>query len=302
MAQPPTALPVDRLRPLSLDPRSHPRGQAHLSAASGLVCALGRAYVIGDDEQHLAVFHDRTSAGELHRVLAGDLPQAKAARKRRKPDFESLLWLPQEAALLALGSGSRPQREQGIRVRLDADGTPRLPATRFDLAPLYQPLRARLGSLNIEGALVVGDDELILLQRGHAGSASMSLHYALRDFQEALAGQRSAVHPRALRPFALGSIDGVPLAFTDAAALPDGGWVFTAVAEASDDSYADGACRGAAVGVVAADGSLQSLRRLARPDKVEGIAAQVDAQGLAIVMVTDADDPAQAAWLLGARL
>jgi hypothetical protein len=130
-------LHVDRLRPLSLDPRAHPRGQAHLSAASGLVCAFGRAYVIGDDEQHLAIYSDRTSAGELHRVLAGNLPQIKAARKRRKADFESLLWLPQEAALTALGSGSRPQRDRGIRLPLDADGSPRQPATTFDLAPLY---------------------------------------------------------------------------------------------------------------------------------------------------------------------
>ena len=301
MPKPPAPLSVDRLRPLTLDPRSHPRGQAHLSAASGLVCTLGRAYVIGDDEQHLAIYSDRGSAGQLQRVLAGDLPRAKAARKRRKADFESLLWLPQQSALIALGSGSRPQRDRGIQLPLDADGSPRLLATNFDLAPLYEPLRARMGSLNIEGAVVVGD-ELILLQRGHAGSASMSLHYALSDFQDAIAGQRSADHPPALRPYSLGAIDGAPLALTDGTALPGGGWAFTAVAEASDDSYADGPCRGSAVGVVAADGTLQSLRRLALRDKVEGIAALADARGTAIFMVTDADDPAQASWLLSARL
>jgi hypothetical protein len=301
MPQPLSPLNVDRLRPLSLDPHSHPRGQSHLSAASGLVCALGRAYVIGDDEHHLAVFRDRSSVGELQRVLAGDLPRAKAARKRRKADFETLLWLPQETTLIALGSGSRPQRERGIALAIDTDGTPRLPATSFDLAPIYAPLQARLGSLNIEGALVAGE-ELILLQRGHAGSASMSLHYVLSDFRDAIAGQRSAVHPHALRPYALGTIDGVPLAFTDGAALPGGGWVFTAVAEASDNSYADGPCRGSAIGVVSADSTLQSLRRLARPDKVEGIAAQVDVHGTVVFMVTDADDPAQASWLLSARL
>lgn len=279
----------------------HPHGQAHLSAASGLVCAFGRAYVIGDDEHHLAIFRDRHSAGQLHRVLAGDLPRSKAARKRRKADFESLLWWPQAAALVALGSGSRPQRDRAIHLPLSADGSPHLPATSFDLAPIYEPLRARLGSLNIEAAVLVGE-ELILLQRGHAGSANMSLHYAMSALQDAMAGQRSAIQPCALRPHALGAVDGVPLAFTDGTALPCRGWAFTAVAEDSANSYADGPCRGAAVGVVAPDGTLQSLRRLARPDKVEGIAAQAHARGTAIFMVTDADDPAQASWLLSAWL
>jgi hypothetical protein len=294
-------LAFERLRPLTLDPHSHPRGQAHLSAASGLVCAHGRAYAIGDDEHHLAVFHDLDSPGALHRVIAGDLPLAKAARKRRKPDFESLLWLPAPSLLLALGSGSRAQRERGFAIALGADGAPRLPAEPFDLAPLYAPLREQLGEINIEGAFVLGD-ELVLLQRGQGGSASLALHYALADALGLIGGRRAALRPRSMRPFALGAIDGVALAFTDGAALPGGGWVFTAVAEASDNSYADGPCRGSAVGVVAADGRLLWLRRLAGTEKVEGVAAQADAQGIAICMVTDADDPAQASWLLRARL
>ena len=294
-------LRVDRLRPLSLDPRAHPHGQAHLSAASGLVCALGHAYVIGDDEHHLAVFRDRASPGELVRVVAGELPAAKAARKKRKPDFETLLWLPDDARLLALGSGSRPQRDRGVVIRLNADGTPRADARPFDLAPLYEPLRARLGSINVEGALVLRE-AFLLLQRGHAGaSANLAIHYRGSDLRDVVAGQVSLLHPLTMQAYELGYIDGVALAFTDAAALPDGGWVFSAVAEDSDGSYADGPCRGSVVGVVAADGQLQSLRRLACRDKVEGIAVRVDTDGTALFMVTDADDPAQASWLLSAR-
>ena len=94
----------------------------------------------------------------------------------------------------------------------------------------------------------------------------------------------------------------MPLAFTDGCALPGGGWAFTAVAEDSRSSYADGPCRGSAVGIVGADGRLQSLRRLAVPHKVEGIAALADRGGVALFMVTDADDPDVASWLLSARL
>ena len=301
MGRSPSPLSVHRLRPLSLDPRAHPRGLAHLSAASGLVCAQGRAYVIGDDEHHLALFSDRTSPGALLRVMAGELPAAKAARKRRKPDFETLVHWPDDALLLALGSGSRPNRERGVAIELKADGVPLVPVRPFDLAPVYASLRARLGPLNIEGAFVLGD-EMVLLQRGQAGQASMSLHYRLRDWQRMVGGRTATLQPHTLQPYELGSINGVPLAFTDGAALPGGGWVFTAVAEDSDSSYADGPCRGSAVGVVAPDGKLQSLRRLAAGDKVEGIAVRVDAAGVALFMVTDADDPAQTSWLLSAWL
>ena len=306
MTMPQAPLAVDRLRPLTLDAQAHPRGQAHIAAASGLVCAHGRAYVIGDDEQQLAVYADATSVGELHRIVAGKLPRGRAARKKRKPDFESLFLL-NAGTLVALGSGSRPTRERGVLVALNSAGVPRVAQEPFPLAALYEPLRARLGSLNIEGAFTLGD-ELVLLQRGQAkgssdaGGASMSLHYRLGDFAQVIDGSRSALHPHALRPFALGELDGVPLAFTDGCALPGGGWAFTAVAEDSRSSYADGPCRGSAVGIVGADGRLQSLRRLAVPHKVEGIAALADRGGVALFMVTDADDPDVASWLLSARL
>ena len=102
----PGRLPTRRLRWLTLSPlgqgqaqvqvRAHAQVQAHrhLSAASGLVCAHGRAYVIADDEQHLAVFHDLASAGELHRLLPVDLPLPQPARKRLKADLETLFLLP----------------------------------------------------------------------------------------------------------------------------------------------------------------------------------------------------------------
>ena len=50
------------LRTLDLDRSTHTTGQRFLSAASGLVCAFGRVYVVGDDEHHLAVFDDAARA------------------------------------------------------------------------------------------------------------------------------------------------------------------------------------------------------------------------------------------------
>src|SRR5688500_18121966 len=110
------------LRELLVDPARHPRGQPHLSAASGVAQAGRWLYIVADDEHHLGRFAAESDAAgrvELHRVLAGDLPDYAGQRKKRKPDLEALTVLPASAAsphgvLLALGSGSRPNRQQGF--------------------------------------------------------------------------------------------------------------------------------------------------------------------------------------------
>ena len=303
----PTPLLAHPLRSLTLDPAHHPRGQPHFSAASGLVCAHGRVYVVADDEHHLAVFRDAHSPGVLHRILAGDLPRSVKARKKLKPDLEALLLLPAfkgsvGGALVAFGSGSRPNRDAGVVVALDVRGEPSPHALRVDLKPLYEPLRTQLGEINIEGAMVVGR-ELVLLNRGLGGQdGNAAVIYPLSALMALIAGKRAALPPRSIRRYALGTIDGVALGFTDGTALPDGSWLFCAAAENTADSYADGACAGAVVGVVDSRGEIVALHRLGSALKVEGIAALVSAAGIDICLVTVADDPAQSAQLLRARL
>jgi hypothetical protein len=300
-------LATELLRTLTVDAGLHPRGQGHLSAASGLVCANGRAYVVADDEHHLAVYRDLASPGELHRIAPGDLPAPKKARKRLKPDLEALLLLPPvrvggRSALLAFGSGSRPNRHRGVVIPLGPRGDPLGAVQSFNLSPFYGPLRAALGEINIEGATLIGD-ELLLLNRGVAGrSESASARYPLHRLRGVIAGDRGEVAPSAIRRYALGAIDGVPLGFTDVAALSAGGWVFSAVAEDTGSSYADGECRGSAIGVVGPDGELLALHRLVRRAKIEGVAARVDATGMSLCLVTDTDDPNQSSCLLRARL
>ena len=331
-------LPTRRLRWLTLRPLAHPHDHRHdhphdhrhppphLSAASGLVCANGRAYVIADDAQHLAVFHNLGSAGELHRLLPGDLPLTKPARKQLKADLETLLLLPfmgcsggrlrgrhTGQALVALGSGSRPNRNTGVVIPLSAAGAPLHALQPFDLQALYEPLRQALGEINIEGAMLLGDG-FALLNRGVAGRSDNALAcYPLRALLDLMdgnvSGQGSAVMPTSIQRFELGALDGVPLGLTDAAALPGGGWVFSAAAEDTTSSYADGRCAGSVLGVVAAPGSGGgrggggvTLHWLATTDKVEGIALRVAPGHIDVCMVTDTDDPARASALLLARL
>jgi hypothetical protein len=303
-------LAVRPLGPLLLDPACHPRGQPHLSAASGLVRVRGRLYVIADDEHHLGVFDASGAApGRLVRLFDGDLPLPKAQRKALKPDLEVLLALPAwpgspHGALLALGSGSRPNRQAAVLMPLDAGGDLQGTIRHLDLQPLYQPLRAVLGDLNIEGAFIAAD-ELVLLQRGNAGDASFNacIHMGWDDVLPWLQGDPSAAVPaRAIRRMDLGTERGIAFGFTDGAALPGGGWVFSAVAEDTADSYRDGACAGVLLGTVGPDGTVRSRHAVPPCWKVEGVAAGIDGDALELLLVTDADDPDVPSQLLSARL
>jgi len=309
----PPMIPLEPLRALTIDPRRHPRGQPHFSAASGLVCAHGRVYVVGDDELHLGVFEDAHSPGRLLRLFDGALPAGKKARKRAKPDLEALLHLPAadgwpHGALLALGSGSRPQRERGALMAFAAGGGDFSGSARtIDLAPLHGPLKQRFEDLNIEGALQLGED-IVLLQRGNgARGINAALHYGRADVEALLRGEPvGALAPSAEHRFTLGQLDGVPLGFTDGVALPGpdgaGRWLFTAAAEDTDDAYADGGCVGSVLGAADARGRLLWLQRLAGRHKVEGVDVRAERAGWTLCLVTDADDPAQASTLWRGRL
>jgi hypothetical protein len=238
-------------------------------------------------------------------MFDGDLPQAKQERKQDKPDIESLCMLPPWpgwpcGALLAMGSGSRSTRYRAVLMPLDEEG--RLPGTsiQLDLESLYAPLQNHFDDLNIEGAFVAGN-EFHLLQRGNKRAANSA---RISYFWPALAAWLTGEHKQApaaasIQEFKLGEIAGVPFGITDAAALRAGSWVFSAVAENTDDSYSDGACLGSMIGIVDAHGTLKHQYRLLGDPKVEGVAV-VNTQGnqLQLWLVTDADDRKIASRLL----
>jgi hypothetical protein len=296
-------LTYEHVRMLSVAPGCHPRGLAFLSAASGLVRVRDRYYVVADDELHLGVFDaDGNEPLQLVRLFEGNLPASAKKRKAQKRDLEALLFLPASddspgGSLLALGSGSRRNRFTGALLRLDARGEAVGTARQLDLEPLYADLVGRFDELNIEGAFVAGGS-LVLLQRGVGRGASAAIRFDLADVVAWIEGRRAeALRARTLRSFDLGGIDGIPYAFTDGAALPDGSWVFSAVAEDRGNSYDDGRCAGAAIGLCGGDDTLRSLEALVPTRKVEGIEARLSGTTALLSLVTDADDPRRAAEL-----
>lgn len=316
---------------LLIDPSHHPRGQAYLSAASGLVRQRQHLYVVADDELHLGIFEEvagsdvhgvadvstvdlqpRSAAAPLQgtslRLLEGDLPPSKSQLKKAKPDFETLALLPAmpgcpAGALLVMGSGSRPNREVGVLVALNGQGEPNGRTARVNLASLYAPLRRRFPDLNVEGAFVTSG-ELLLLQRGNTRDPrSACIRYEWNLIAPWLAGLQE--HPpgaKSVQHLSLGSVDGVPLSLTDGTALQGGSWMFCAVAERTANSVQDGPCVGAVIGTVAASGQVCHIYPLQGAPKVEGIAVRAVGDDWLVTMVTDPDDRAIASQLLQVRV
>lgn len=298
-----------KIRELILAKGTADKRPAHLAAASGLVRVGDTLYVVADDEHHLGVFRAANDVpGDLVRLFDGDLPEKPKKRKAAKPDLEMLMTLPPFAdythgALLALGSGSKPNREMGVLLGLDASGLINTAPRHIDLSRLYAAFREEIDDLNIEGAVLSGDD-VVLLQRGNKGSSNAITRCALSPFLRDLATNATPQlrDAFAVQTIALGDVDGVPLCFTDGAALSRGEVLFTAVAEDTGNSVDDGTCKGSAIGLLDARGDVTHLERLSPGYKVEGVIAAKHAHGLHVQMVTDGDDASKPAWLLEAHL
>ncbi|MET0282612.1 MAG: hypothetical protein ABW278_16005 [Steroidobacteraceae bacterium] len=295
-----------RLRALDLLQPAAPGQPPYLSAASGLVRSGSQLYVVADDELHLGRFPIGGNApGHLIRLFAGDLPERPKARKRHKADLEILLRLPPlpgypHGALLALGSGSRPRRQRGALLALDEQGEVSGAVLQVDTTALCRRLEREFGTVNLEGAWVHGT-RLRLLQRGNqdlSTSALVDLDFATLAEGLVQDGVLADVIPRRVLRMNLGDIDGVRLSFTDACVLKDGSWLFSAVAEDTDDAYADGRLAGASLGLATPDAEIVWQRPLPAEYKVEGIHAEMNEGRLRVLCVTDADDRLQPAQLL----
>ena len=185
----------------------------------------------------------------------------------------------------------RPLAAWVLLLALDAQGALAGAPRNVDCSALFASLADHFSSLNIEGAAVC-DGELRLFQRGNRQHpVNAIIRFPLATVRAALAsGRTDAIDPLAIHSVDLGGIGEVPYSFTDAAALPDGDMVFTAVAEDTHDSYNDGPCHGAAIGVVDSKGRLRSLQPLDHPYKIEGVDARMDGDVIRLLLVTDADD------------
>lgn len=317
VAPPRAVAPVVDVRPLAATPAGtlalampDERGRRFVSAASGIVGAGSFAWVVSDEYGELARFGGPRSPGWLVPALVA---------QRGKPDLEAIsrVAAPRVGApggvLLAIGSGSKPDRMRGLAVPLDATGRAATAPRTFDLRALYGAFDAQLPlQPNIEGLAVrqaADGVELLFFHRGKADGGVNTIFRVDGEAVLAAALSGSAVPASALRSSTtidLGTLAGERLGFADARALPDGRVLFVASAEGSD-ANGDGEIRGSAVGELDPQLQLRMLRPLDGPArKVEGIelsrtldpAAPADQ----VTLVTDPDDPQRPTEVLTARL
>jgi hypothetical protein len=141
-----------------------------------------------------------------------------------------------------------------------------------------------------------------------AGIESASVDVDAAALLEAVTGRADAgtVGVGTVRRYDLGTVHGVPLAVTDAVALPDGRVLVSAAAEDTPNPVDDGPVVAAALALLA-DDRVEEIAALPQTGdlapKVEGLAlAATEPDGVRLLAVVDTDDPDTPSPLLHLRV
>ncbi|MFZ4403779.1 MAG: DUF6929 family protein [Pseudobdellovibrionaceae bacterium] len=283
---------LEQIRELKLTGHANPLS---VQAASGLVKVGKNFYVIADDELSLGVFSLESNAEEvLIPLISGALPKDQKERKKIKPDWESLLLIADDHSiqrgLLAIPSGSRPNRVQGVFCEFK--NLKGLKPYTVDFSEVFEQLAKKITDLNIEGACFQGNI-LKLFQRGNGlmgkgAVIDLDGKGLLEDILNL--GRIRAERIQSIRHYDLGLLNGCRLGFTDVCSLNHEIW-FLAVAENGESTYEDGLFQGAVLGCLDATGAIKFQCELSNcPAKPEGLWVEKEADGLHFYFVTDADD------------
>lgn len=274
-------------------------------AASAITLLHDQWLIAQDDATHAAVWLPGAAAQALRLfppVEGEDTFSEAAGTKHLKPDLESACTIAgygRHDAGLLLGSGSKAAR---MRAALVGGRREAWIVQTADLAPLYERVADAMGiptdALNLEGATPLGA-RLRWFQRGHAnGVPSFAVDLDLAALLAAINDEVDAadIPLEAVATFDLGEVDGVPLAITDAATLPDGRIIVSAAAEDAPNNVDDGPIVGSAIAMIS-DRAVIDVTPLPLSDdgevwKVEGLAVRdAGRTSLDLMAVVDQDDP-----------
>jgi hypothetical protein len=292
------------------DPGSASGIASHVRAASAVRRLGSRLIVIQDDVNALALTDTTGGFEPLLLPVGADGHRSfddTIGNKHMKMDLEAAVVLP-DGRVLAFGSGSTEARESVVVA--EAGTGVRVRRARGLYSRLREFCEATGSELNIEGSVIQGR-RLRLFQRGNGarvpgrGSGSLIFDVDLDQLLRWLAGRGPVPGVIDVLEVDLGSVEGVPFGFTDAAVTGDGRIAFVACAEESVDARADGPVLGCRFGwlddtgaqvadVVESDGRATAL-------KLEGIEPRPGSSSVFDV-VADMDRPDQPAWLAELRV
>lgn len=302
-------LVLTKIRDLDIEPTAESR-PAYVYAASGLARLDNCLYVVADDELHLAIFDFQgKTPGRWLRLCPGNLPNEYLERKKAKPDLESITHIPAHqhamyGALLVVPSMSTERRTHGMLVVLGAKQCLTDTIIPIDFSKVREALKSCVTELNIEG-VIVNEKMVKLFHRGSKGkSKSAIIEFDVQVFLNDLHDSHaiSAEHITKITECDLGDIDGVPLHFTDAVALPDQRVLFLSTAEDTTNAYEDGEWHGSAVGIIDRSNKVEHITRFDSKEKLEGVSVSVHPQRLELLLVSDTDDQSKPAGLYRSTL
>jgi hypothetical protein len=297
---------VGRVTPLWFAPGDPVR------AASG-IAPLGTGWLVVQDDANHAAWWSPPETARIRvfpRVDGPDTFGDEDGTKHLKPDLEAAcpVDVADREGVLVLGSGSLPARTRAALVTCGAHG----PAVQVaDLGPLHAAVALALplagGTLNLEGACVVGD-RLRWFQRGHgatgvpSASVDLDLGAVLTVFVDG--GDPAAIVPGDVHRYDLGDVDGAPLTITDAVTLPDGLLAASATAEDTPNAIDDGPVAGSAIALLdGTDVVAVAPVHASAVWKLEGLAfVDADAHGATLLAVVDQDDHRTASPAVELRL
>jgi hypothetical protein len=269
---------------------------AHVRSASAVRFYDGKLFIAQDDAHFIAVVDAATFA-----TTSIPLPAVDGRRqlgpdtgmKKRKLDLECMEVF--DGVVVALGSGSLPNRERAVVLRDAGD------VVVVDVAPLFALIRAALPpcELNLEGMCRAGS-RVKLFQRGNGAGCVDAVVGVDADAFRAFVVEGAPDPPAVLsvERHELGVVEGVRLTFTDACARADGAVVVCAAAEASPNAVDDGTVFGCALGVLGRTlGPILDESGARYTGKPEGLALDPRDPSRAWIVV-DPDDPAMPALLL----
>jgi hypothetical protein len=282
---------------------------SHVRAASGMAPMFENHYAVVQDDANFLALVDR----DTHRVWSYPLPQGPGETRtygqdesHLKMDLEACLTVPgtDDRLLLALGSGSGDSREWIVTVEwpegADEPATDLMDPDRFYSSLRHTREFAGAG-LNIEGAVFVDDDTIRLFQRGNAepedgheaidatGDVSWAaLQAYMNDPDNAPIPELTNVVQ-----YEIGKLDGIPLTFSDAEILDSGATLFSASAEADDETdYVAGSVLGIINGDDARWGPVTGQDGEPFGGKMEGLSVNPE-DPTHVFFVIDSDDEEQ---------
>lgn len=227
---------------------------AQIPSASGMELTGNRLYVVGDDSPFLYVLDLATlkQVDQIRLFGTGGSGQGRIS-KLLKPDLECLTQLEMNGQnhLVALGSGSTPNRNQGYTIALPAGKERATQVQERSLKDLYEAIQAKndlLGDdvLNLEAAATTSD-KVLLLQRATRGGPNLMLCFPKQDFVAYLTGSRKNLPGYEAISFYLPELAGLGSHFSGAFVYHNR-LFFSASVENTDDAILDGEVLGSYIG------------------------------------------------------